>query len=677
MPSSTEINPKLLAEFVEVIPLDDTLRGSFPAIRNMQRYQSGLKRFVSREEMTTDSTFRCIAGHLVSWKRVPDLKNQRLGVGTVRDKNGAERDVPVFVKTVHLLDPFRFVEGEYSDESQWLPNPQRKKSAAEEKISDPNNQAYVDITANALLSYLGGRGLMPAALEYYGAVIGIHESYMYDITADFVDLRKKLWFWEAVGVSGEHLRIIEAEGAAALTDAQRRTILSMPDDIDEFDSDFTCEGYEEEEEETSDASSGVSGWGGEELSSPGSGDTPPSLETSSSASVSLSLSSLSSHSSSSNFEMENIEIDSITDETAEASPTSLELAEQGFLEAIEECESLATDEDTKEAGPIQLLGNGNGGTDSGDDEIEDMFDICGCRVVIECKNMPVALIFLEAADGTLDGLLDDVESYYDDSLSGDGSEDETSQESADETEEEDDGPTQAELEDKWAAWLFQICTLLSQMQALLGLVHNDLHCNNIVWTKTDIDTLYYQDGLDRMWAVPTHGKLFKIIDFGRATFQIGEKEFISDDFYEGNDAEGQYNYGCIYDPSQPLIRPNPSFDLCRLAVSFFDTLFPETPSIKTTRRGGMPPLLSQEGKFKRYTTESPLYNCTWMWLIDDDGCNVMCTPDNEERFEGFSLYSHIAEKVHSAVPGQQLLEPVFKQFEITKLPKGISVIRLY
>ncbi len=693
MPNSDQISPKLLAEFVEDLPIEDTLRESFPAIRNMQRYHSGLKRFVSREEMTTNSTFKTDS-RLVAWKSIPNLKERRLGVGTIRDSDGGLREVPVFVKTVHLLDPFRFVEGEYSDESQWLPCPQRKKSAAEEKISDPNNQAYIDITSNALLSYLGGRGMMPSALGYYGSVIGVHDSYMYDITADFPDLRRQLWFWDAVGVSGEHLRIIEGEGKP-LTDDQRRTILSMPDDIDDFESDFSggfeegeevSEGSESEDEISDESSSGVSGWGGE--GSDSETGTMPSLETETDTSASVPAT-LSASTSNSNFEVESLELGSSSDDSeAAGSPTSLELAEQGFLEAIEECESIATDEDTKDQGPLQLVGDGHShrGTDS--EYIEDLLDLCGCRVAIECKNMPVALIFLEAADGTLDELLDDVEDYYFNNEEGSEGEEEGSEgeEEGSEGEEEADTDTsstktplitQEELEDKWAAWLFQICALLSQMQALLGMIHNDLHCNNIVWVDTDIDTLYYQNPLGYNWAVPTYGKLFKIIDFGRATFQIGEKEFISDDFCEGNDAEGQYNYGGLYDPSKPLIRPNPSFDLCRLAVSFFDTLFPETPSMKTTRRGGLPPLLSQEGKFKRYTTESTLYNCVWMWLIDDDGCNVMCTPEKEERFEGFSLYSHIAEKVHSAVPNQQLLEGVFKQFEVKNLPKGIKINKLY
>jgi hypothetical protein len=46
----------------------------------------------------------------------------------------------------------------------------------------------------------------------------------------------------------------------------------------------------------------------------------------------------------------------------------------------------------------------------------------------------------------------------------------------------------------------------------------------------------------QLYKVPTFGKLFHIIDFGRAIFKINGTWFISDDFRAGNDAEGQYAF---------------------------------------------------------------------------------------------------------------------------------------
>ena len=44
------------------------------------------------------------------------------------------------------------------------------------------------------------------------------------------------------------------------------------------------------------------------------------------------------------------------------------------------------------------------------------------------------------------------------------------------------------------------------------------------------------------YKIPTFGKISKIIDFGRATFRIGDKLFFSDVFKKYGDAEGQYSY---------------------------------------------------------------------------------------------------------------------------------------
>ena len=47
--------------------------------------------------------------------------------------------------------------------------------------------------------------------------------------------------------------------------------------------------------------------------------------------------------------------------------------------------------------------------------------------------------------------------------------------------------------------------------------HNDLHINNIMYTKTDGSFLYYKFN-NVYFKVPTYGYVFKIIDFGRAIF---------------------------------------------------------------------------------------------------------------------------------------------------------------
>jgi len=82
------------------------------------------------------------------------------------------------------------------------------------------------------------------------------------------------------------------------------------------------------------------------------------------------------------------------------------------------------------------------------------------------------------------------------------------------------------------------------------------------------------------YRVPTYGYLIKIIDFERGIGMVkltGMKEpklFMSDHFSIDEEAGGQYNFEQWYVSKYPVIKPNPSFDLVRLATSFcFGTCF--------------------------------------------------------------------------------------------------------
>ena len=104
-------------------------------------------------------------------------------------------------------------------------------------------------------------------------------------------------------------------------------------------------------------------------------------------------------------------------------------------------------------------------------------------------------------------------------------------------------------EEKWAAWIFQVIAALCAMQHLFSMTHNDLHTNNIVWSHCDEEFLYYRAN-GHTWQVPTYGKVFKIIDFGRSIYKLKDKVVYSDDFLEGNDAGNQYNFGDFKDESK-------------------------------------------------------------------------------------------------------------------------------
>ena len=281
---------------------------------------------------------------------------------------------------------------------------------------------------------------------------------------------------------------------------------------------------------------------------------------------------------------------------------------------LEEVESLS-----------DVLSEGVSGGSSEDSDVETEepeYDI-----FIKIPNLPVALIYQEAHDGTMDSLLD---------------------------EEELDGCKHGSKawEQKWIAWLWQVVAALAFLQRTIGFTHNDLHTNNIVWRKTKKQYLYYKTHKGTIWRIPTYGKIFAVIDFGRAIFHLENKKWLSNDFLPGEDAHGQYNFGPIYDKDCPKIAPNYSFDLCRLAISMIDGLYPEDKP------------------------DSMLFKLLWSWTLDDEGNTVYEDLEGEERYSGFKLYMAIASDCHNAVPREQLEKEIFDKFKVedkSSIPKGSKI----
>lgn len=284
--------------------------------------------------------------------------------------------------------------------------------------------------------------------------------------------------------------------------------------------------------------------------------------------------------------------------------------------------------------------------DEDEDEEQDNEDL---NIMAEIKQFPVMVIYTECSEGTMDDLLDDFD-------------------------EVGARPGTPGWELRWKSWIFQVIAALTVGQTVFGFTHNDLHSNNIVWTKTDQEYLYYscRDGLH--FKIPTFGKIFRLIDFGRSIFKINQNLFFSDDFRPGNDAAEQYNFGEIYDPEEEEVAPNPSFDLSRFTVSVFEAIFPSSPPIKKK-----PAVLSQEEGLKMLETESELYNVMWSWLLTDDKENVLMEPDGKEKYPDFELYKVIAANVHNAVPSAQIKKALFEEFRVKKksIPDGTKIYSLF
>jgi hypothetical protein len=296
------------------------------------------------------------------------------------------------------------------------------------------------------------------------------------------------------------------------------------------------------------------------------------------------------------------------------------------VELKDELESVHSFAEAESEEEIDTKEKNDDDNEEDDDESYEDYD-----VFVELKDYPVMLMFQEEMDGTLDELLEE--------------------------EEEEE-----EKEKKWTAWMFQICAALSAAQGILGMTHNDLHTNNIVWCDTKDAFLFYKNRAGDIWRIPTFGKIFRLIDFGRSIYRIGKKWFVSVDYARGGDAAGMYNFpvmGSMYREDKSIVYPNPSFDLARLGVSILDSLFPEKPEEK---EDGL--VINEEGSWIVRETISPLYNLLWSWIIDDAGCNILREENGDERFPSFDLYSHGAAHMLLGKPQEQICRNIFESFKV-------------
>lgn len=462
---------------------------------------------------------------------------------------------PAYLKVTHLLDPVRWMRGQYAlPKESGLPWHRKGWMNAWQKLQDPGNQAYVDAVACYALGRLREENVSPHFNHFYGAFCARANMYRYNLSEDFPSYRHERWFWKAHQKGLFALRAIDSSGKAQ----------EFPEEvIQEF-----IEAADTDEEGTEE-------------------------------------------------ELEEIELDD---------------NEMGSLASADSMSEVSFAEDS----------SAESGEESDTDEEE-------VSIYAQMENFPVMLILSEKNTGTMDSLFEGQE------VAG-------------------ANPGTHEWEQRWTAWIFQVIAALSCAQTIFGFTHNDLHTNNIVWSPTEEEWFYYTTRSGSVFRVPTFGKVFRLIDFGRAIFTVNKQVFISDDFKKGNDADGQYAFPPLVSRATVEVRPNPSFDLCRLSVSLIDGVFPKVPKEKA---GGS--ILSEEPGLIVKEKESPLYNLLWSWMIDDDGRNIFIDPDGSERFPDFDLYKHIAAAVHRAVPAQQIHSAAFDGFQVERstVPEGVKLYSLF
>lgn len=201
-------------------------------------------------------------------------------------------------------------------------------------------------------------------------------------------------------------------------------------------------------------------------------------------------------------------------------------------------------------------------------------------------------------------------------------------------------------DDEWFSALMQIIMILITYQKMFSFTHNDLHTNNVMYILTNKKFIYYTYK-KKTYKVPTFGKIYKLIDFGRAIYKFNGKLFCSDSFQTGGDAATQYNTEPYFNDKKPRLEPNFSFDLCRLACSIFDYVVDDFDITKNLNEC------------------SPLVKLIIEWCIDDNGINMLYKNNGIERYPDFKLYKMIARYVHKHTPQSQLERKEFSKYLVT------------
>ena len=212
---------------------------------------------------------------------------------------------------------------------------------------------------------------------------------------------------------------------------------------------------------------------------------------------------------------------------------------------------------------------------------------------------------------------------------------------------------------EWFSALMQIIMTLLTYQKVFSFTHNDLHTNNIMYSNTSQKYIYYCFK-NNYYRVPTFGKIFKIIDFGRGIYKYDGNIMCSDSFSFGGDAATQYNTEPYYNNKKPRLEPNYSFDLCRLACSIFDYVVDDMDSIKE---------IDKCDAITRIIVE---------WCLDDNGLNVLYKNNGADRYPDFKLYKMIARCVHNHTPQAQLQRKEFHSFTFPKknIPENEKIINI-
>lgn len=536
----------------------------------------------------------------------------------ISDDQDISNTQKVFIKMAPLLDPFKYLVGKYNyTDSQLFNLPSFDKSTkVHPKIADPNNSSFIDGFFSFLTSKVLHEHQFIHGLDYYGSFLAIKYDYKLNIIDDIDYLIQSEFFNKQKGVLftvEDYSHLITPNEIKSMKPLNITTSLKSVLSVKSIDDNIFENIFDNNGQEVVSLND-IKNMGMELVDITNSNCFDVSNQNKSETLRSGSTcSSRTSHTNDNNLD-ELDEVDDI-DNKAENLDENLDEIDSKNSGASELTTELKQDS----------IDDLEGEDEEWEDDDSDLSSIAEESIMLTFPKFPVQLICMENCDNTFDDLI------INEKLS----------------------------DDEWFSALMQIIMILITYQKMFSFTHNDLHTNNIMYIPTNKKFIYYTYK-KKTYKVPTFGKIYKIIDFGRAIYKFNGKLFCSDSFQTGGDAATQYNTEPYFNDKKPRLEPNFSFDLCRLACSIFDYVVDDFDMTKNLKDC------------------CPLVKLIVEWCIDDNGINMLYKNNGIERYPDFKLYKMIARYVHKHTPQAQLERKEFSKYLVTNknIPKNESIINI-
>jgi hypothetical protein len=526
-------------------------------------------------------------------EKLYNCKIKNINTNKVKDKE-------VFFKLAPLLDPYKFLVGKYniSDSKLFcLPKIDSTENNCNSKLIDVNNSAYVDGLFLYLTSNLSSTHNFLHGVEYYGSYLAIKNNFVINVFDDIDYLNNSDFFNKNKNILfniDEYEHLFKNEEERLKPiTIEHNTSAKSQLSIKSFDNEIFEDVF-----------------------------TENTVDLNKLKDMSIDLEDLTNINFLENKETNNIS-NNVTLKSNSTCSSRSSYTDDGDIE--ENCENCGDSQGNKEE--IDEKENDEEWEEDEEDEEEDDEEDDDEsyeeeRINVTIPKFPVQVIGMEYCENTFDDLI----------LSN-------------------------ELKpEEWHSAFMQIIMILITYQKAFNFTHNDLHTNNVMYNNTDKKYLFYCYK-KKYYKVPTFGRIFKIIDFGRSIYKFDGKLFCSDSFQPGGDAATQYNTEPYLNEKKPRLEPNFSFDLCRLACSIFDYIIDDFEEIKDLSKCKDP--------IKRLIVE---------WCLDDKGINMLYKGNGVDRYPDFKLYKMIARCVHNHTPQAQLERPEFKKFSEFKGEVGKEII---